>query len=270
MQRTRNYWLTRTILFSLSIVLGVDASSPSWAGIVSVQQCQEAAAGTRPMPPSCTERRVKTIIHTDKQGQPTCKVRRVQYLCMKPNGDRWLSGRDEFIPLVPEQRCWLDKALFPDAEAKDWKFPWDGSTPYGVPVAGVSETFWEGKIRYYYRVNEDSTNVPKVNELVAKLNNLQQERDALEKERAVLEGQRTRINSARRRANWRDQNLENQFKEIERKLYGISGQVSDVAYDYNNIVAEIKELHKGYTEARRNAGICGQKFPTPERLNFPF
>lgn len=142
MQRIIGYWSTRVLFLSLGIVLVADTSSPSWAGRRSIEQCQEAAAGMRPLPPSCTEWRVKTIhIHTDKQGQPTCKSRRVQYLCMSPNGDKWLEGRDEFIPLgagdvfnsnseddpknetpsqsgpVPSGRSWLDQALFPDAGA---------------------------------------------------------------------------------------------------------------------------------------------------------
>jgi hypothetical protein len=249
----------------------------------------------QPMP-GCTEKKdgVKPTILFDRQGQKSCASKMVQYECTDPTGWKSLSKRPEyFLPgaegqgdvfssgprsetpaqagPVPSERWWVDEVLFPDAGAQQgWPRPDIRNTPYGIPVAGFKESQWVFLIENFYGVHENSTSVPKVNELVQELNQLQAQKAPLEKEKAALEKQRTRVNSARRKAHWKDQKLENEYKRIDRRLQEIGGRISDIADEYNKRRNEIKARREGYTKAREAAGIMGQKYPDPALLNFPY
>jgi hypothetical protein len=149
MVTSRSPWSARTIFLLLSLTLLVGMSLPSWSADITAQDCREAAARSNPVPPSCHGRRVleTTIINT-QQGQPVCRVEKVEYVCPKPHEGIRLSHQLEYFLLgdgfwsaAPPLQPPADGSAVPPPDPL-WIFI--TTSPYSNGVNDVMVGFLEG------------------------------------------------------------------------------------------------------------------------------
>jgi hypothetical protein len=116
MVTSRSTWSARAVFLLLSLTLLVGMGVSSWGADITAQDCLEAAVRSNPAPPSCHGRRVlETTIIKTQQGQPVCRVEKVEYVCPKPHEGIRLSHQLEYF-LLGDGYWSADTPLHPPAD----------------------------------------------------------------------------------------------------------------------------------------------------------
>jgi hypothetical protein len=142
-------WRARVVFLLLSLTLLVGMSVPSRGAGITAQECQEAAARSNPPPPGCHGRRLlETTIITTQQGQPVCRVEKVQYVCPKPHGHISLRPQVEYF-LLGDAYSSTDTPLRPPADVvavppPDPLWTFLTTNPYDNGVHDVMSGFLQG------------------------------------------------------------------------------------------------------------------------------